>query len=412
MIFSLHTDQDIRDAKGSSGYSYGYYKMLEHFPNFSHKGKKLQVVENSPASSVQMFYMEPERYLIPSMVNLRQEGFRKFYDHQYKILGTHLEATKVWSHWIDSMNSVDEIWVGNYFARDAVLNSGIKTPTYVFEHGIDSMWKPHKRGNNGKIKFLHVDSGSPRKRVDLVEKAFKDTFGNDPNVQLTLKYRPNEVSINIGLDMECLNLFDNNLLNSNIVKIDKSLSKEEMVQLYYDHDVLVYPSEGEGFGFIPLQALATGMPVISTSRWCSYERFLGSNIIESTIGPTKSTGYFEGEVVLPDYDSLVYLMRKVYDNIESECEYYFNQAEQVIKEYNWQNKCDEMLNSFVKRVGIKKLNPSEKYINQIPVPIKYTGQGHYSTKSGVSFSRDKRVDCVPKEEYEWLVSTENFSAVD
>lgn len=409
LFFSIHTDRDIREANGNSGYSYGYYRIIEHFSNFQYRNKRLNVIENSPAASVQMFYMEPERYIFKNTPNgmisrnIRSEDFRKFHDGQYQILGTHLEATRVWSHWIDSMNSVDEIWVGNFFARDAVVNSGVTTPTYVFEHGIDDMWKPFKRGRNSKVKFLHVDSGSPRKRADMAERAFKDAFGDNQDVSLTLKYRPGETDE--GYDVM-------NLFGQNIFKIHDNLSQEEMLQLYYDHDVLVYPSEGEGFGFIPLQALATGMPIISTSRWCSYERFLGDNIIESTIGPTKSTGYFEGEVVLPEYDSLVYLMRKVYDNIQSECDYYFNQAEQVIKEYNWQNRCNQMLNSFIKRVGIKKLHPTEKYLNQIPVPIKYVGNGYYTTKSGVHFNKDKRIEYIPKEEYEWLVNTENFSSVD
>jgi glycosyltransferase involved in cell wall biosynthesis len=408
MLFSLHTDQDVKDAKGSSGYSYGYYKMLEHFPNFSYKGDNLQVADNSPHSAVQMFYMEPERYLIPSMVDMRQPGFKKFYNHQYKILGTHLEATKVWSHWIDSMNSVDEIWVGNYFARDAVLNSGVKTPTYVFEHGIDSMWKPRMRGKNGKVKFLHVDSGSPRKRADLVEKAFKDAFGNNPNAQLTLKYRPGEISIDIGIGIGLSNLLDNDFASSNIVKIDQMLSQEEMIQLYYDHDVLVYPSEGEGFGFIPLQALASGMPVISTSRWCSYEKYLGDNIIESTIGPTKSTGYFEGEVVLLDYDSLVHLMKNAYENIDSQCNYYFNQADDVYAEYNWQTRCDSMLTSFIERVGVDLLDENQEFAHLKPVDIRYTGNGSYSTRSGVLFSKDSRIHKVTKEESDSLVLTGVF----
>jgi glycosyltransferase involved in cell wall biosynthesis len=408
MLLSLHTDQDVKDAKGSSGYSYGYYKMLEHFPNFRYKKKKLEVVENSPHSAVQMFYMEPERYIIPSMVDMREPGFKKFYNHQYKILGTHLEATKAWSHWIDSMNSVDEIWVGNYFAQDAVLNSGVKTPTYVFEHGIDSMWKPRMRGKNGKVKFLHVDSGSPRKRADLVEKAFKDAFGNNPNAQLTLKYRPGEISIGIGIGIGLSNLLDNDFASSNIVKIDQTLSQEEMIQLYYDHDVLVYPSEGEGFGFIPLQALATGMPVISTSRWCSYEKYLGDNIIESTIGPTKSTGYFEGEVVLPEYDSLVHLMKNAYENIDGQCNYYFNQADDVYAEYNWQTRCDSMLKSFIDRVGIDLLDENQEFAHLKPVDIRYTGNGSYSTRNGIRFSKDSRIHKVTKEESDSLILTGVF----
>lgn len=172
MIFSLHTDEHIKKAKDIFGYAYGYKSIKEYFGKFKHNGKNLIVVENMPNSQVQMFYMEPEWYNLQNNSSFRHPSFKKFYDHQYKIYGTHLESTVVWPHWVDSMNQVDEIWVGNQFAADAVSSSKVKTPVYVFEHGIDDIWTPKQRGRGGKIRFLHVDSGSPRKRADLVEKAF------------------------------------------------------------------------------------------------------------------------------------------------------------------------------------------------------------------------------------------------
>jgi len=397
MLFSMHTDQHIKDAVNIFGYAYGYTRICQHFNEYERDGEKLFVVQNSPKSNVQMFYMEPEWYNLSNMTDLRPPGFRKFYNHQYKIYGTHLEATKVWSHWIKTMNQADEIWVGNNFAAEAVINSGVTTPTFVFEHGIDDMWKPKKRGKNGKIRFLHVDSGSPRKRADMVEEAFITLFGNNPNVELTLKYHSHEGGSNQGLSS----------LLPNIKKIWKTLSQEEMVELFYNHDVLVYPSEGEGFGFIPLQALATGMPVISTGRWCSYEKYLGQNIIESTIGHTRYTGYFEGDVVLANFESLMHLMLKVYNDIDTECDYYYNQAKAVYKEYNWQTRCNSMLDSFINRVGIDLLSESQ-YSGPIGQYITYLGNGYYSTVDGVKFSKEDNVKEVSSEVYNSLILNSLF----
>lgn len=347
MKLSIHTDQHIKDANGTSGYSYSYYKFLEHFPNFSYGKSKMQVLDNSPDANVQLFYMEPEWYNLHNMENLRTQNFQKFYQHQYKIQGVHLEATKVWEHWIKPMNSVDEIWVGNYFAKDSVLNSGINTPTYVFELGLDDMWKPQKRGQNRQIRFLHVDSGSPRKRSDMAQEAFSRAFRGRGDVAMTFKYHAHEDARGFGLSSFLIPPHEN------INYIYETYNQEQMIQLYYDHDVLIYPSEGEGFGFIPLQALATGMPVISTGLWCSYVDLLGQNVIDAKIGPTQHTGYFHGEVVLPEIDSLIYLMRKMVDNFDSEIKYYFDQAPSVYERYNWQTRCDTFLKSVVKRLGIK-----------------------------------------------------------
>lgn len=347
MKLSLHTDQNVKDLNGASGYSYSYFKIIEHFSQFSYRNEKMQILDNSSEANAQLFYMEPERYNHHNMENLRSPSFKKFYDNQYKIQGTHLEATRVWSHWIDAMNSVDEIWVGNYFAQDAVINSGITTPTYVFEMGIDDMWKPHRRGQNGKIRFLHLDSGSPRKRADMTQLAFSKAFGNRNDVSLTMKYHGHEGSSGFGLSSFM------SAPHENISYIYETMSQEDVIKLYNTHDVLLYPSEGEGFGFIPLQALATGMPVISTGRWCSYEDLLGRNIIESKLGKTEHTGYDHGEVVLPEIDSLIYLMRRVVDNFDDEVNYYFNQAPSVYNRYNWQTRCDAFLKSVVKRLGTK-----------------------------------------------------------
>lgn len=342
---SIHTDDYIKNAVGSSGYSYSYYKFIEYFNQFTYRNEKFETLDNSGDAKTQLFYAEPEWYNHHNMQNLRHPDFKKFYDHQYKIQGTHLEATEVWDHWIHAMNSVDEIWVGNYFAKNSILNSGINTPTYVFEMGIDDMWKPKERGSNRQIKFLHVDSGSPRKRSDMAQEAFSKAFRHRADVTLTLKYHGHEESRGFGISSMLVPPHEN------IKYIYETYSQEQMVKLYQDHDVLVYPSEGEGFGFIPLQALATGMPVISTGDWCSYSKYLGSNIIESNIGPTKHTGYSKGSVVLPELDSLVFLMRKVVDNFDTERKYYFDQAPLVYEEYNWKTRCDTFLKSVIKRLG-------------------------------------------------------------
>ena len=399
MIFSIHTDQHIKDANGIFGYSYGYNNIVKHFNQFTYYGKQLEVVENNPAAQIQMFYMEPEWHNPVTGHDFRQPGFKKHHDHQYKINGTYLEATKAWDWWIPTMKTFDEIWVGNQFSADAVANSGIDVPTYVFELGIDDMWKPFKRGNRGKIRFLHVDSGSPRKRADLVEEAFLKLFKNNKNVELTLKHHSSD-------GYSVMDLFNAKEAEPNIRKIFKTLTQEEMVELYYQHDILVYPTEGEGFGLIPLQALATGMPTISTSRWCSYEKYLGSNIIESTLGKTQHSGYHTGDVVIPDFDSTVELMKNAVDNFDAQCDFYYKQAPKVIKEYNWQSQCDKMLKSLIKRVGVGMFEPVGK-VSRGKYIYFQNGSG-YSTISGVKFSKENPVQKVSDEEYDYLIMNSNF----
>lgn len=401
MIISLHTDQHIKDAVNIFGYAYGYNRICKHFDRFVYRNQKMTVVQNSPVAKVQMFYMEPEWYNLKTMTSFRPPNFVKFHDHQYKIYGTHLESTEVWPHWIDSMNKVDEIWTGNEFAAEAVRNSKVKTPVYVFEHGIDEGWTPKMRGKGSKIRFLHVDSGSPRKRADLVEKAFLSLFKGNMDVELTLKYHSHEYDGGYSV----LDLFKE---HKNVRRIYKTISQEEMVELFHSHDVLVYPSEGEGFGFIPLQALATGMPTISTGRWCSYEQYMPGNIIDSKLGRTTYTGYEYGDVVLADFDHLVSLMKNAYDNIDQQATFYYKQAPKVYKEYQWQNKCDTMLKGLIKRVGIDMLKPDESKRSPGKRPIYFQSGSAFCTASGVRFDSNNRIAEVLETEYDSLLSQPNF----
>ena len=45
----------------------------------------------------------------------------------------------------------------------------------------------------------------------------------------------------------------------------------------------MYPTWGEGFGFIPLQGLASGMPVISTYDWSHYVDYMGPLKLKSKL---------------------------------------------------------------------------------------------------------------------------------
>jgi glycosyltransferase involved in cell wall biosynthesis len=75
---------------------------------------------------------------------------------------------------------------------------------------------------------------------------------------------------------------------------------------------MVYPTNGEGFGFIPFDAMATGMPTIVTNL-TSCADFADLAIpLRATWGP--GTGIHLGDWAIPDKDHLRELMLDVYEN--------------------------------------------------------------------------------------------------
>jgi len=179
------------------------------------------------------------------------------------IVCTMFECTKIPSTWVKFLNKhADAILVPSQFNLDVFKMSGVKKPIKVVslcvdqeefsylpikEHeGFNFLWQGHNYDPNG------------RKGAALVEKAFRElreegVFGED--VKLYLKYRPYE---DFKVEIDRLEV------EPGIIHISSTLSEDEMRELYSTIDCCINTSRGEGFGFIPLEQMAMGRPVIIT----------------------------------------------------------------------------------------------------------------------------------------------------
>ncbi len=347
---SIYAHPHVRKSGSYFGYAYTYYEIERHLRNYEHNGEKLQLDINSPKSKVQLYYGSPPGYFSPN---------------QYKIQMTQWESTLVPPNWVDHAKDYNEWWTANHFGADAFINAGVPAEKiHIYEHGVDaSTWTPKKRGQNGVIRFLHVDSGSPRKRADLAIKAFKAAFGNDLNYELTLKHSHYPSNDADWFSQEVLENYGE-WESVNVRRIKENMGLPELVNLFHFHDVLIYPSEGEGFGLIPLQALATGMPVISTSRWCSYDKYFTDNIIESSLGISDVVESYTrfGNVVIPELESMIHIMKSVANNFDAQANVFHNQVPKVVADYNWQNRTNMVMDGLVERLGAPMFVSSKAHL--------------------------------------------------
>ncbi len=348
---SIHAHPHVRYSKSYFGYAYTFNEIQRHLAYVSTPEGRLNVGLNSPKAITQIYYGSPPG---------------AFYEHQYKIHMVQWESTQVPDSWVDILGKYDEIWTANTFGRNAFIKAGLpESMIHIFEHGIDAdVWTPKIRGRNKKIRFLHIDSGSPRKRADLAERAFKEAFGDDPNYELTLKYSHHALSGANWHDRDVLESQGN--WSGNVRKIYETLSLEQLVSLFHFHDVLIYPSEGEGFGMIPLQAIATGMPIISTSLWCSYSDLFPETQIAATLGESEIVENYPrpGMVVVPSLESAVDLMTKVALRID----YYSAQSMLNIpivrNRYSWAQQCQQIIDNLISRKGIEILGSYTEYLSK------------------------------------------------
>lgn len=322
MNIGFYTPKESRTT--SIGYGTAAYHMISSLQSLGHT-VKLDWKE----APVQISFCNPYNY--------------RFNDGQYKIGYTPWESTTVPAPWLPRMNECDEVWATSQWVADVYRDNGVKPPIYVYEHGIDPMWQPIERKPDGVVKFLHIGEPALRKGGQMALDAFREAFGDREDVHLTMKFYYqnhlrawNEEGFGRVLDYK------------NVTLIGDSISKDELIKLYGNNDVMVYPSYGEGFGFIPLQALATGMPCISTRDWAPYMNFLGPLAIEGR-WERSIWSVHPGNVLYPSYPQLVKNMQHAAENIEHYHTMYYKQAPEIHREYNWLERTEKSWAHIVER---------------------------------------------------------------
>jgi glycosyltransferase involved in cell wall biosynthesis len=351
MRMSLYTQGDLR-VNNHYGYGKSFIKIQDSFRKYSYNGQNINIEWNSPRSKIQMYYgPDPVQWA--------------HHKNQYRIHMSQHESTMIVPHKARAYTlDCEEAWTANSWGAQSMINSGVpEDKVFVYEHALDnSEYVPYLRGKKYKIRFLHIDSGSPRKRSDLVEKAFDVLYEKNKNIELTLKYSHSPHLDRSWLEEETLKS-SGNWIRPGVRHVYETLSQEEMISLMNYHDVLIYPSEGEGFGMIPLEAMATGMPVVSTHEWASYSKYFIDEAIQSEIKETTTDwGYPKiGKAVVPLFDSIVDRMQNAIDNIDTISNKYYKQVDIIKQEYTWDNKTKLFLDSFIDRVGVDMF---DKYVGK------------------------------------------------
>lgn len=344
MRLSLYSQDDLRKYV-HYGYGKSFVNIRDSFRKYLYNNELINIEWNSSRAAIQLFY-GPDP--IPE----------SHYNGQYKIHMSQHESNMVFPHKVAAYNNSDEVWTANSWGAKSLINSGVRSEkVFIYEHGLKpEEFSPFLRGKKTKIRFIHIDSGSPRKRSDLAIAAFNIVQKKYPNIELTIKYSHGKSTKADWSSDEVLESYGT-WISPNVREITETLSEEDMKSLMKFHDVLIYPSEGEGFGLIPLEAIATGMPVISTSEWSSYSKFfideaISSEIKESTI----DWGYPKiGYAVIANFDSIIYQMENVIENIDSISLKYYNQVDDIKSIYTWQTTTKLALDSLISRVGIDML---------------------------------------------------------
>jgi len=323
MRFSFETVRDNLNL--TRGYGVAGYRVIRSLQSLGHT-----VPFDDAETPIQMSFNPPQYY--------------KFNPGQYRIGYTPWESTELPNGWLEKMNECDEVWATSPWVAEVYKNSGVKPPIHVYEHGIDNKWAPMRRTGSDVVRYLHVGEPALRKGGQMALDAFRAAFGNRTDVHLTLKC----------YEDHWLRAWHNGQFTTpdkaydNVTIITKTIPEEELMALYRQHDVMVYPTYGEGFGFLPLQSLATGMPTICTDEWAPYREFLGPLALRGRWDRSVWSVH-PGDVYYPDYDMLVDLYKFSFDNLEYLRNYYEKQSPDIHATYNWVRQTEKAFEHIFER---------------------------------------------------------------
>lgn len=253
---------------------------------------------------------------------------------------TMFESTKIFRTWVEGCNRADIMLYPSLEVQRTFEKCGVKTKGYIVPLGVSENFNYIQRPKKNEFVFLIYGQLGIWNRKGWKElcQAFTAEFKQSEPVRLMIKS-----SI---IDMHNLNC--SFLANRQITWIAKDYSEEEMKMLLSYADCFVYCSHGEGFGLPPLEAMATGLPVIAAD-------FMGMSqwIDEKSCYPLKvkrlclATYYPEmGDVGYwadIDIKKLRYLMRYIYENYSQAKEKGKLASEYVNKNYRYKFTVDRII---------------------------------------------------------------------
>jgi glycosyltransferase involved in cell wall biosynthesis len=233
----------------------------------------------------------------------------------YNIGFSYWETSELPPLWVEKMNMMDEIWTTSAWAKDVFIKSGVTVPVYDFKLGIDpEYFYPKLRERKYHFKFGSIGSPSTRKNSQMAVDAFLKLFGDNDSVKMIYKSMgPPDARINNKTD-RVKSLYDDERFSV----IDRDLSQKAFANLYENIDCLIYPTSGEGWGLIPHQAIAKGIPTICTNATACTEYAHLSVPLDFEYSDENMSGIYSGSGrwAIPNFDDLCDKMLYIYNNYD------------------------------------------------------------------------------------------------
>lgn len=266
-------------------------------------------------------------------------------DFQYRVGYSPWESSKLPGGWLSHMNSCDEIWTPTSFCKEVFEEGGVERPITVVPHGHNFDDYPVQENvPGGPFTFFHVGAPTGRKGAQRVFDAFLELFDGNKDVRLLMKsWGPSDARYIDKYDtMHNINYHP----QVQVYEVEADVSV--MRDLYNQAHCMVYPSNGEGFGFIPFQSIAMGIPTIATNgtgmRDFAYMSYPLNWSWE------EGNGLHIGNWCNPNHEHLKELMLHVYNNYDAARKKTLTSSQWIKENQTWDHVADQILGILGKKV--------------------------------------------------------------
>jgi hypothetical protein len=285
---------------------------------------------------------------------------------KYRIGYTTCEVDGIPENWVRILNEMDEVWATSEWVKKQFEKSGVKKPIFVIPEGVDpNYFHPNitpfsykeQQAPDGKtydltnyFKFVSNFAWGRRKGIEELFEAFRKEFSEDEPVCLMLKVLPSYAGEKILETAEKL-FFRKGA--APIFLYDVEFKRWELPRIYTMGNAFVFPTRGEGFGLPLAEALACGLPVITTG-YSSQLDFLapkgkplpGVKLLDYKIKKFdgKDSVYYWGfNWAIPDVNQLRAYMREVYENYKEYKAQAMESSEYIRREWTWEKAAEKVI---------------------------------------------------------------------
>lgn len=251
-----------------------------------------------------------------------------------KVIYTGVDTTGGIANFVSNSNQADYLLTPSFKSKERMINLGVKKPIFVLPHGVDpQVFRYKPRVKSDKFRFLYVGECSDRKGIFQLLRVFTELFADNLNVELHIKSNNSMIFYN---GEEIKNYIDK---YKNIFWHISNEGHDKIIKLYDECDVYVYPSRADTFGMTILEAMACGLPVISTSEPGATELIKGRYFdVKTKLTPVLNHPWMLGEWGEPNETQLKYYMSSLYNDYDNICDILQlkGNSDFVINNYSWE----------------------------------------------------------------------------